>query len=200
METVLPGRSAPAAGPSSPPRVSEMVRNLEERLGVRLAERTTRSIAPTAAGERLLERVRPVLDEYQSALESTNEFRGRSSRPIPLEDRPGASRPGVAQDRGLDGAHGVSEAIPDLRGPRHGVGSSALSRRKAAFPTRPMQQSIGTAWRPSMSSRVRCAIAPESHREPVDTWGQRGSALARPGHALAMRMRLAEDHPGAPAG
>lgn len=59
----------------SPPRVSEMVRNLEERLGVRLVERTTRSVAPTAAGERLLERLRPVLDEYQSALESTNEFR-----------------------------------------------------------------------------------------------------------------------------
>jgi DNA-binding transcriptional LysR family regulator len=61
----------------SPPRVSEMVRNLEERLGVRLVERTTRSVAPTEAGERLLERLRPVLDEYQSALESTNEFRGR---------------------------------------------------------------------------------------------------------------------------
>ena len=38
----------------SPPRVSEMIRNLEERLGVRLVERTTRSVAPTAAGERLL--------------------------------------------------------------------------------------------------------------------------------------------------
>jgi DNA-binding transcriptional LysR family regulator len=61
----------------SPPRVSEMVRNLEERLGVRLVERTTRSVAPTAAGERLLGRLRPVLDEYQSALESTNEFRGK---------------------------------------------------------------------------------------------------------------------------
>ena len=61
----------------SPPRVSELVRNLEERLGVRLVERTTRSVAPTAAGERLLERLRPVLDEYQSALESTNEFRGK---------------------------------------------------------------------------------------------------------------------------
>ena len=61
----------------SPPRVSEMVRKLEERLGVRLVERTTRSVAPTAAGERLLERLRPVLDEYQSALESTNEFRGK---------------------------------------------------------------------------------------------------------------------------
>src|SRR6202030_4323618 len=63
----------------SPPRVSEMVRNLEERLGVRLVERTTRSVAPTAAGERLLERLRPVLDEYQSALESTNEFRGKAA-------------------------------------------------------------------------------------------------------------------------
>src|SRR5260370_37489310 len=59
----------------SPSRVSEKVRNLEERLGVRLVERTTRSVAPTA-GERLLERLRPVLDGYPSALESANEFRG----------------------------------------------------------------------------------------------------------------------------
>jgi hypothetical protein len=42
-------------------RVSEMVRNLEERLGVRLVERTTRSVASTTAGERLLERLRPAL-------------------------------------------------------------------------------------------------------------------------------------------
>src|SRR5580700_9853541 len=59
----------------SPPRVSEMVRNLEERLGVRLVERTTRSLAPTEAGERLLIRLRPILDEYQAALESMNDFR-----------------------------------------------------------------------------------------------------------------------------
>src|ERR1700739_4778566 len=64
----------------SPPRVSEMVRNLEERLGVRLVERTTRSVAPTAAGERLLERLRPVLDEYQSAVEAAKGFRGRGGR------------------------------------------------------------------------------------------------------------------------
>src|SRR5260370_7799143 len=63
----------------SPPRVSELVRNLEERLGVRLVERTTRSVAPTAAGERLLGRLRPGLYEYQSALESTNEFPGNPS-------------------------------------------------------------------------------------------------------------------------
>jgi len=75
----------------SPPRVSEMVRNLEERLGVRLVERTTRSVAPTAAGERLLERLRPVLDEYQSALESANEFRGRPAGLLRLTAPPPAA-------------------------------------------------------------------------------------------------------------
>src|SRR5712664_2328058 len=74
----------------SPPRVSEMVRNLEERLNVRLVERTTRSVAPTAAGERLLERLRPVLDEYQSALESANEFRGRPAGLLRLTAPPPA--------------------------------------------------------------------------------------------------------------
>jgi DNA-binding transcriptional LysR family regulator len=75
----------------SPPRVSEMVRNLEERLGVRLVERTTRSVAPTAAGERLLTRLRPVLDEYQSALESANEFRGRPAGLLRLTAPPPAA-------------------------------------------------------------------------------------------------------------
>jgi DNA-binding transcriptional LysR family regulator len=75
----------------SPPRVSEMVRNLEERLGVRLVERTTRSVAPTVAGERLLERLRPVLDEYQSALESTDEFRGRPAGLLRLTAPPPAA-------------------------------------------------------------------------------------------------------------
>ena len=74
----------------SPPRVSELVRNLEERLRVRLVERTTRSVAPTAAGERLLGRLRPVLDEYQSALESTNEFRGKPAGILRLTAPPPA--------------------------------------------------------------------------------------------------------------
>jgi len=54
------------------------------------AERTTRSVAPTAAGERLLERLRPVLDEYQSALESANEFRGRPAGLLRLTAPPPA--------------------------------------------------------------------------------------------------------------
>jgi DNA-binding transcriptional LysR family regulator len=61
-----------------------MMRNLEERLGVRLVERTTRSVAPTTAGERLLERLRPALDDCQAALESTNEFRGKPAGTLRL--------------------------------------------------------------------------------------------------------------------
>jgi DNA-binding transcriptional LysR family regulator len=75
----------------STPRVSEMVRSLEERLGVRLVERTTRSVAPTAAGERLLERLRPALDEYQAALESANEFRNRPAGTLRLSVPPPAA-------------------------------------------------------------------------------------------------------------
>jgi DNA-binding transcriptional LysR family regulator len=61
----------------SPPRVSELVRKLEDRIGVRLVERTTRSVAATQGGERLLERLHPLLDDYQAALDSLNDFRGR---------------------------------------------------------------------------------------------------------------------------
>jgi DNA-binding transcriptional LysR family regulator len=75
----------------SPPRVSEMVRQLEERLGVRLVERTTRSVAATVAGERLIERLRPVLDEYQAAFEATNEFRSKPAGLLRLTVAPPAA-------------------------------------------------------------------------------------------------------------
>jgi DNA-binding transcriptional LysR family regulator len=58
-------------------RLSETVRGLEEGLGVRLLNRTTRSVAPTAAGERLLARIRPLLDDFDAALDSINAFRDK---------------------------------------------------------------------------------------------------------------------------
>jgi DNA-binding transcriptional LysR family regulator len=58
-------------------RLSETIRGLEGRLGVRLLNRTTRSVAPTAAGERLLARLRPLLADFDAALDSVNAFRDK---------------------------------------------------------------------------------------------------------------------------
>lgn len=55
--------------------LSEAVRRLEERLGVRLLNRTTRSVTPTEAGTRLLERLAVPLGEIASALDQANNFR-----------------------------------------------------------------------------------------------------------------------------
>lgn len=55
--------------------LSDAVRRLEERLEVRLLNRTTRSVALTEAGDRLLERLRPGLAEIEAALDGINSFR-----------------------------------------------------------------------------------------------------------------------------
>ena len=59
--------------------LSENLRRLEDRLGVRLIERSTRSVAASEAGERLLARLRPLLDDYEEAFESISEFRNKPS-------------------------------------------------------------------------------------------------------------------------
>ena len=61
-------RGAAALRGVSASGLSEAVRRVEARLGVRLLNRTTRSVTPTAAGERLLERLRPALGEVAAAL------------------------------------------------------------------------------------------------------------------------------------
>jgi DNA-binding transcriptional LysR family regulator len=57
--------------------LSEAVRRLETRLGVRLLNRTTRSIASTEAGARLFERLAPALGEIEAATDVVNAFRDR---------------------------------------------------------------------------------------------------------------------------
>ncbi|MGO1075069.1 LysR family transcriptional regulator [Inquilinus sp. CA228] len=59
----------------SPSALSQTLRGLEERLGVRLLNRTTRSVTPTEAGERLLDRLRPLFTEFDQAVQEVNRFR-----------------------------------------------------------------------------------------------------------------------------
>ncbi len=64
--------------------LSEAVRRLETTLGVRLLNRTTRSMAPTEAGARLVERLAPALGEVEAALDVVNAFRDRPAGTLRL--------------------------------------------------------------------------------------------------------------------
>jgi DNA-binding transcriptional LysR family regulator len=62
--------------------LSHLIRDLETRLGIRLLTRTTRSVSPTDAGERLLKTVGPRLEEVESELNSLRELRDAPSGTI----------------------------------------------------------------------------------------------------------------------
>lgn len=61
----------------SPSAMSHAIRGLEEDLGVRLLSRTTRSVAPTEAGEQLLARLRPAVTEVREALDQLSGLRNK---------------------------------------------------------------------------------------------------------------------------
>lgn len=62
--------------------LSHIIRDLETRLGIRLLTRTTRSVSPTDAGERLLDTVGPRLDEVEAELTSLSNLRNTPSGTI----------------------------------------------------------------------------------------------------------------------
>ncbi|WP_375738672.1 LysR family transcriptional regulator [Pseudomonas boanensis] len=102
----------------SPSALSHALRNLEERLGVRLFNRTTRSVALTEAGERLYRRIRPAFRDIDDALDDLNQFRdtpfgtlrisaGRSAAELvllPLVNRFLAAYPDVSIEVSADDA------------------------------------------------------------------------------------------------
>jgi DNA-binding transcriptional LysR family regulator len=61
----------------SPPALSQTIRSFEERLGVRLLNRTTRSVALTEVGEQLLVHAQPGLDSIDKAIDAVNSFRDK---------------------------------------------------------------------------------------------------------------------------
>jgi DNA-binding transcriptional LysR family regulator len=77
-------RDGARASGGSASGLSEAVRRLETQLGVRLLNRSTRSVVPTEAGERLLERLGPALNEVQAALDVVNGFRSRPAGTLRL--------------------------------------------------------------------------------------------------------------------
>lgn len=72
--------------------LSHAMRGLEERIGVRLLARTTRSVSPTDAGEQLLAHLRPALGDIRGALEQIAGLRDRPAGRVRLLVTPQAAR------------------------------------------------------------------------------------------------------------
>jgi DNA-binding transcriptional LysR family regulator len=85
-------RDAARSGGSSASSLSEAVRRLETQLGVRLLNRTTRSVVPTEAGARLLDRLAPALAEIEASLDVVNGFRDRPAGTLKLNVPVSAAR------------------------------------------------------------------------------------------------------------
>jgi DNA-binding transcriptional LysR family regulator len=89
--------------------LSHAVRGLEERIGVRLLSRTTRSVAPTDAGEQLIGRLRPALGDVASVLDRIAEQRERPAGRVRLVVSPLAAAMVVAPKLGA-----FANAYPDV--------------------------------------------------------------------------------------
>jgi DNA-binding transcriptional LysR family regulator len=85
-------RDAGRASNRSASGLSEAVRRLETQLGVRLLNRTTRSVVPTEAGAHLLARLGPALTEVEAAIDVVNGFRDRPAGLLRLNVPVSASR------------------------------------------------------------------------------------------------------------
>lgn len=85
-------REAARTNGASASSLSEAVRRLEAQLGVRLLNRTTRSVLPTEAGRGLCDRLGPVLAEMEAALDVVNGFRDRPAGTLRLNVPVSASR------------------------------------------------------------------------------------------------------------
>lgn len=85
-------RDAARASGVSASGLSVAVRRLESALGVRLLNRTTRSVAPTEAGQRLIERLTPALADMEAALDVLNVFRDTPTGTLRLNVPAGVAR------------------------------------------------------------------------------------------------------------
>src|SRR4030081_99181 len=76
----------------SPSALSQTIRQLETRLGVRVLNRTTRSVAPTAAGVRLHDRIAPMMQELDAAISEAVASTGRMAGTLRINTLSHAAR------------------------------------------------------------------------------------------------------------
>lgn len=157
-------REAARATAGSASSLSEAVRRLETRLGVRLLHRTTRSVAPTEAGARLIDRLGPALFEVEAALDVVNHFRDRPAGTLRINVPMSASRlvlpaivppflaayPDIVLDVVADDSFVDMIAAGCDAGIRYG---ERLEQDMVAIPIGPRKQRMATAASPAYLER-----------------------------------------------
>src|SRR6478735_12424125 len=159
----------------TPSALSHALKALEERLNLRLFNRTTRSVALTEAGRRLFERVAPAFRDIEDALEDLNAFRGKpigrlrinSSRAsaqmvlLPRVTRFLAENPGVQVELAID------NAVIDMVSAGFDAGVrfvEIVAQDMIAVPLGPRQRSAIVA-SPAFFERHRKPVVPQELRE-----------------------------------
>jgi DNA-binding transcriptional LysR family regulator len=157
-------REAARAGGVSASSLSEAMRRLEARLRVRLLHRSTRSVVPTEAGARLLDRLGPALGEVKAALDEVNGFRDRPTGTLRLNVPASAARlvlpalvpPFLAAYPDIRLEVVVDESFVDVVAAGCDAGiryEERLEQDMIAVPIGPRRQRIATAASPSYLER-----------------------------------------------
>lgn len=139
--------------------LSEALRRLEARLGVRLLHRSTRSVVPTEAGARLLHRLGPALGEVEAALDEINGFRDRPAGTLRLNVPVSAARlvpPFLAAYPDIRLEVVVDEGFVDVVAAGCDAGiryEERLEQDMIALPIGPRRQRMATAAAPGYLAR-----------------------------------------------
>lgn len=159
----------------SPSAVSHALRGLEERLGVRLLHRTTRSVAPTEAGHQLLQRLGPAFEEIEGALEEVNAFRATPAGTLRLNVPRAAAElilapllaPYLAANPGMCVEIAIDDALVDIvkegfdAGVRFG---ESIQQDMVAIPLGPRQRFV-VVGSPSYLERCGTPQTPDDLRQ-----------------------------------
>ncbi|CAB3881037.1 HTH-type transcriptional regulator HdfR [Achromobacter animicus] len=183
-------REAARTAGTSASRLSDTVRRLEAQLGVRLFNRTTRSVALTQAGQELLARLAPALTEVEAALDAVNGFRDKPAGTLRLNVPLSAAKlvlPSIVPD--------FLAAYPDIRlevvaeesfvdvlaaGCDAGIRyDDRLEQDMIAVPIGPRVQRFAAGASPdylNRRGRPRASRRPDAARLPARPLSQRGDA------------------------
>src|SRR6266851_1928652 len=193
----------------SPSALSHAMRRLEEQIGVRLLSRTTRSVAPTEAGEQLLESLRPALGDIHGALDRLSGLRARPAGRLRLlvprlaaaARRAGTAAVSLTSERAdrIDPGRAARRPVASGQANRHGRGHGppedrgVEQRDTEQEPAQHVAGARGEAQADRAAADDKSRALPQHHAQHVTALGSESDSdaeLARPsrhgecGHAV----------------